>query len=384
MRSQEDSSSPYPRMVPQHHHLLAHGRALPVAVAMFVAGMAMGTVLSGSWFGTRAGGGELAVLSRIAHVPTLPVRRDDESACSDGCSLPAPSLPRPDLIEPEWQSFCASVMEETTARGAKGAQFQQDLFLFGNFFSSLKWGEGVFVDIGANHYSDLSNTLFFEKCLGWKGVCVEPQKQYRDGFRTHRKGCHLMENCVWSEKKLMRFDEGAGTGAAATEGSSGSDASAGAYQCETIDTVLDKAKELYGVDRINLVSLDVEGAEVRSLSTYSFGKGKGKPLIDTWIVENFWSAYRDLDFAFTLNGFVKRYQLPIDAVYSSAGSIGAPILSSSSCAGGVLGPFKPKSFVSAWNLHQEYARGVIAAFAKGNVPSFVLVDQCTLEEGRWA
>lgn len=40
------------------------------------------------------------------------------------------------------------------------------------FFKNLK--NGVFFDIGAHDGVSLSNTYFFEKELGWSGICLEP------------------------------------------------------------------------------------------------------------------------------------------------------------------------------------------------------------------
>ena len=358
--------------------IFGSGRALPVAIATFVAGLALGFFASSTWSRSAS----------ATHVSKRAVRQDAaggsecgaSGALAASCRRAAPVLPRPDLIEAEWKAFCASVVEETPAsasRGEKGSQFQQDFFLFANFYADVGWGKGVFVDMGANHYSDLSNTIFFEKCLGWRGVCVEPQQKYHEGFRAHRKNCHLMENCVWSEPKSLFFGEGTGAAGSEVAASGG----AGRYECVTVDTVMQKAKELYSTDKINLVSLDIEGAEVASLSTYSFGK---TPLVDVWIVENFWSSYRDLDFVFTLNGFVKRFQLAIDAIYTPA----LPFLPAASTAAGASStcplPVKPKTFVAAWNMHQAHARKNAGDFSKGNLPSFVLVDQCSIAEGQWA
>jgi FkbM family methyltransferase len=52
------------------------------------------------------------------------------------------------------------------------SQVGQDKFLFENFFYGKR--NGVFVDIGAYDGEKFSNTLFFERFLGWRGLCVEP------------------------------------------------------------------------------------------------------------------------------------------------------------------------------------------------------------------
>ncbi|HEX4024346.1 MAG TPA: hypothetical protein VHX52_06525 [Steroidobacteraceae bacterium] len=48
-----------------------------------------------------------------------------------------------------------------------------DQFLFENFFRGRR--DGVFVDVGARDGRRLSNSLFFERSLGWRGLCVEPR-----------------------------------------------------------------------------------------------------------------------------------------------------------------------------------------------------------------
>jgi FkbM family methyltransferase len=52
------------------------------------------------------------------------------------------------------------------------SQHGQDRFLLANFFCARRGG--VFVDIGADDGETFSNTLFFERAMGWTGLCVEP------------------------------------------------------------------------------------------------------------------------------------------------------------------------------------------------------------------
>jgi FkbM family methyltransferase len=52
------------------------------------------------------------------------------------------------------------------------SQVGQDRFLWENFFRGRRGG--VFVDIGAYDGEKFSNTLFFERSMGWSGLCVEP------------------------------------------------------------------------------------------------------------------------------------------------------------------------------------------------------------------
>jgi FkbM family methyltransferase len=52
------------------------------------------------------------------------------------------------------------------------SQCGQDRFLLENVFRGKRGG--VFVDVGAYDGERYSNTLFFEKTMGWRGLCVEP------------------------------------------------------------------------------------------------------------------------------------------------------------------------------------------------------------------
>jgi FkbM family methyltransferase len=52
------------------------------------------------------------------------------------------------------------------------SQIGQDRFLLEHFFRGRRGG--VFVDIGAYDGEMFSNTLFFERSMGWRGLCVEP------------------------------------------------------------------------------------------------------------------------------------------------------------------------------------------------------------------
>lgn len=54
------------------------------------------------------------------------------------------------------------------------------------FRHRLEWGNGTYLDIGSNDPATSTNTLFFDKCLGWNGVCFEPQAKYHDLTRRTR------------------------------------------------------------------------------------------------------------------------------------------------------------------------------------------------------
>jgi FkbM family methyltransferase len=65
------------------------------------------------------------------------------------------------------------------------SQVGQDRFLLENFFLGKRGG--VFLDIGAYDGETFSNTLFFEKTMGWTGLCVEPLPSAFAKLKSTRK-----------------------------------------------------------------------------------------------------------------------------------------------------------------------------------------------------
>jgi hypothetical protein len=78
--------------------------------------------------------------------------------------------------------------------GGFTSQSAQDRWLYERLFAKLG-RRGTYVDVAANHFKRISNTFFFDRCLGWKGLCVEPNPIYHDGLRRHRT-CALVDTCA--------------------------------------------------------------------------------------------------------------------------------------------------------------------------------------------
>ena len=60
------------------------------------------------------------------------------------------------------------------------SQVGQDKFINEKVFRGLR--NGYFVEIGAFDGVTFSNSYFFEKELGWKGICIEPMKKYYENI----------------------------------------------------------------------------------------------------------------------------------------------------------------------------------------------------------
>jgi FkbM family methyltransferase len=67
------------------------------------------------------------------------------------------------------------------------SQVGQDKYVYETFFKDRK--DGFFLDIGAHDGIDKSNSYFFEKHLGWNGICVEPIPEVFKRLKENR-------NCI--------------------------------------------------------------------------------------------------------------------------------------------------------------------------------------------
>ena len=94
---------------------------------------------------------------------------------------------------------------ENVLRGSRFMGFSQawqDWLLYRNFFAGQK--KGLYVDIGTNAPIRISNTFFFDHCLGWDGICFEADATYHAGIRYHRT-CQLVESCVLGRPSNQTF-----------------------------------------------------------------------------------------------------------------------------------------------------------------------------------
>ena len=63
------------------------------------------------------------------------------------------------------------------------SQFAEE-WIIRDFFKDKR--DGIFVDVGANHYRDHSTTFYLEETLGWSGLAVEPLVQFAEDYKKYR------------------------------------------------------------------------------------------------------------------------------------------------------------------------------------------------------
>lgn len=61
---------------------------------------------------------------------------------------------------------------------------REEEWMIRDFFRDRR--DGVFVDVGANHYKNASKTYYLESKLGWSGIAIEPQREFEADYATFR------------------------------------------------------------------------------------------------------------------------------------------------------------------------------------------------------
>ncbi|MEO0444550.1 MAG: FkbM family methyltransferase [Verrucomicrobiota bacterium] len=169
------------------------------------------------------------------------------------------------------------------------SQAGQDRFVHEHYFQTVS--SGVFVEIGGFDGYHGSNSFFFEKILGWRGLVVEAASSYQQQLRAVRS-CDLLHAAVSDEDGEAEFTE----------------VTSGYLQMSSLSSELDEARQQLllqnpahqerttrvptkrldtllreaNLTRIDFCSIDVEGSERTILEAFDFSEFE----ISVFAVEN--------------------------------------------------------------------------------------------------
>ena len=241
----------------------------------------------------------------------------------------------------DYQAWCEQKLAQTGQHSSIGSQFEQDSYLIRNVFANkiLKRDHGFYIDSGANDPEKMSNTLFFDVCLGWSGLCIEPNEKYHQPLKSKRS-CTVVPVCISDKKENVTFLlKGSGSGIKFDGGkkqqvkTSREGTEERKVLCEPLDTILDVHS--HGRRDVDLWSLDVEGHEMAVLKTVPWSQISFSAIL----VETFWLSDRIIDRFMTELGFAKAQQLAIDSLYVrwNAGNL-----------------WRPARWDEHWQLNQKY------------------------------
>ncbi len=205
---------------------------------------------------------------------------------------------------------------EVTYRGQHG----QDQFVHENFFPEKK--EGVFVEIGAYDGTTFSNTYFFEKKLGWKGLCIEPNPQAFNRLKSARDAI-CVQGCISEKPGTVKFLQISGYSEMLSgiqnkydpEHVKRIESELAAYggrktEIEVPAFTLSSLVLKHGIGRIDYLSVDTEGGEWDILNSIDFNALD----IDVISVENNYGDQKIKQFLLS-KGYAFIEKLDCDEIY---------------------------------------------------------------------
>jgi FkbM family methyltransferase len=180
--------------------------------------------------------------------------------------------------------------------------------------------KGFYVEVGAYHPIQLSNTyLFYRK--GWRGIAVDPNPRVAPAFRRKRPGDIVLQYAVGESEGKAIFDiMGSGgetdhlRGAGIESDSSRRPVRSIEVQCRRLSSLLDD--HLQPVRTIDFLSVDAEGHDLSVLRSNDWKKYRARLVA----VEDFQSEtessicrfFRDQGYRLAITSAFTRFFVPAD------------------------------------------------------------------------
>jgi len=133
--------------------------------------------------------------------------------------------------------------------------------------------EGYFIELGACDGIYFSNTLFFEKYLGWNGICIEPNDNYIESLYRNRS-CNISNELIYSEEGHEVDFSLCESTSSIVDQNIGPFTKINRIVKKKTKTLMNILNEFNAPSIIDYLSLDVEGQEYNILKTFPFDKYK--------------------------------------------------------------------------------------------------------------
>ena len=222
-------------------------------------------------------------------------------------------------FDKKWLTIGGNTIRVPRGEAAYHSEYNEDQWLNDNVFMGQR--RGVFFECGALDGITHSNTVFYEQALGWTGLCVEANPAEYLELKNNRK-CLVEHAALWDrDGGTVQFSKFSG----GLRGWSGVPATMGKQHlerikknipnamAETIDVPAITLKALllkHGLKKIDLFSLDIEGAEYTVLQNFPFSEFD----IRICVIENNFNNH-PIDELMNKNGYKKIATLGVSIVY---------------------------------------------------------------------
>lgn len=133
--------------------------------------------------------------------------------------------------------------------------------------------DGVFLDVGANHYQEDSNTYFLETSLGWSGVAIDAIEEFGADYATHRPRTRFVAMFASDvADTTVQFFVADNHPVSSSDPEFikryGTKGTARQVPTTTLNEVLGQAR----IEKIDLLSMDIELAEPKALAGFDIAR----------------------------------------------------------------------------------------------------------------
>lgn len=228
------------------------------------------------------------------------------------------------VVAPGAYTFNPPLVEPLTSKAVEEAgyssQLGQDLLIDRHVFAGRR--EGFFVDVGAHDGVTWNNTVFFERERAWSGLCIEPNPNVFPRLQSARRAeciraavgpndASVPFRVVTGYAEMLSgvdtaYDRRHRARLERERAEFGGDSQIIKVPMRRLDTVLRNA----GMDRVDLLSIDVEGGEGGVLDSIDLRTFH----VAAVIIENYfhkWSIAR----RFRQQGYQLMLRLGFDELY---------------------------------------------------------------------
>jgi FkbM family methyltransferase len=132
---------------------------------------------------------------------------------------------------------------------------------------------GTFVDVGASHYKDRSNTYYLETELGWSGLAIDPLVEFAADYQAHRPRTKFFPMFV-SDKSDERAQLYVGQNSLFTSADRGFTNSFTDVQKTIVASTvtLDDLLTSQNIQQFDFLSIDIELHEPKALAAFDVQK----------------------------------------------------------------------------------------------------------------
>jgi len=165
----------------------------------------------------------------------------------------------------------------------------EDFWLYRNIFHDTR--NATYVEMGGYHPFRGSNTWFFEKCMDWTGVVVEPQASLRKSFEHSKRQARIDSSCITEHDEQVDFlstKQGSGVGGVVNNLGNHVkgflkvfDPGVQTERTHMVCMPMQRVFDYHGLVHIDYFSLDCEGCELSAVKSINFDRTS----IDVFTVE---------------------------------------------------------------------------------------------------